>query len=887
MSIRLKLVSFVVTLKTIASMTIVFSIVPFFTLHSLNSAFAQSTHSQTDAERFLEACRQDLKNEKFQAALQDCHQAAEAYKAIADFKIEWKARVNLANAYLNLENYHQAIATAQQAFDTAKKIDDTSGQSKSLANIALAYDYLGKYDQAITYYQQWLAIAQASGDKIGMSKSLGNLGLAYENLNNYDKAFEYYQRWLAIAIEIKDRLAEGKALTNIGLIYDYMGKYDLAIASHLKSLEIALELNDRHLEGSAYGNIGITYQNLGKYDKAIESYQKSLTIAKASKDRPLESSALGNLGNIYFMSGNYPKAIEYHQQNLAIAQSLKDRQAESIALGNLGNVNLKLQKYTEAINFYNRQLAIAQDLKDKLGEGSAYGNLGIVYQDLGEYNLAFAYQQKYLAISREIKNRQGESYSLNSMALIMELQKQPELAILFYKQSVSVRESIRKDIRGLRKEDQQSFARTVSHTYRQLADLLLKRGRVTEALQVLDLLKVQELEDYLKNIQGNERTTQGIELLEPEKAISRDLLTISNEQVSKLNRDLANEIQKIPPSQLNKVPAYLQQISRGTVLLYPLILSNRVEIVLFSSNTPPIHRSVAIKENELENLIAQFRSDLQDNSSLDVKNSSQKLYDILIKPIESELSQAHTILYAPDGKLRYIPLAALYDGKQWLVEKYRISNLIAYNVTDFTQKSKAIPSILAGAYGNGNTKSGQSPLPASISEVREIASTFPNTVNLTNTAFSRAAIELEIPKHNILHLATHGDFNGKPNTSYIFFGNGDTISLSEIKDWKLSNIDLIVLSACQTGVGKLDNGIEILGFGYQVQLAGAKASLASLWKVSDDGTQALMKSFYENIKQGNLTKAEALQKAQVDSLRSNQFSHPFYWSAFILIGNGL
>ena len=103
----------------------------------------------------------------------------------------------------------------------------------------------------------------------------------------------------------------------------------------------------------------------------------------------------------------------------------------------------------------------------------------------------------------------------------------------------------------------------------------------------------------------------------------------------------------------------------------------------------------------------------------------------------------------------------------------------------------------------------------------------------------------------------------------------------------MSNIDLIVLSACQTGSGKLGNGIEILGFGYQVQLAGAKASIASLWKVSDEGTQALMKSFYENIKQGDRPTSEALRQAQIDTIRSQQFTHPFYWSAFILIGSGL
>ncbi|PZO43242.1 MAG: hypothetical protein DCF19_04615 [Pseudanabaena frigida] len=200
---------------------------------------------------------------------------------------------------------------------------------------------------------------------------------------------------------------------------------------------------------------------------------------------------------------------------------------------------------------------------------------------------------------------------------------------------------------------------------------------------------------------------------------------------------------------------------------------------------------------------------------------------------------------------------------------------------------KSSPNILGGAYGNGNAKTGQIPLPATIKEVSAISNTFLNTVNLIESAFSFSATEVQTPKHNILHLATHAEFNGNPNTSFIYFGNGDTVSLSNIKDWKMSNIDLIVLSACQTGSGKLGNGIEILGFGYQVQLAGAKASIASLWKVNDEGTQALMKSFYENVKIGDRPTSEALRQAQIDTIHSQQFSHPFYWSAFILIGSGL
>jgi CHAT domain-containing protein len=501
------------------------------------------------------------------------------------------------------------------------------------------------------------------------------------------------------------------------------------------------------------------------------------------------------------------------------------------------------------------------------------------------------YFQQALSIAREIGDRGDEGLALANLGIVLSKAKRPELAILFYKQSINVREAIRKDINELDKDIQKSYLTTVEKTYRNLADLLLKQGRVMEALQILDLLKVQELEDYLKNIKGSDRTVQGVRLLEPEKAVSDRLSNLKLEQADELNRSLASQIQQIPKSEINKVPDYLQQIPQGTVLLYPLILGDRLEIVLFSPNTQPISRTVNITKAKLESLVRDFKNDLSNYDSENVKVTATKLYELIIKPIEPELAQAQTILYAPDGILRYVPLAALYDGKQWLAKRYRISNLIAYTLSDFSPQPKYSPNILAGAFGGkaGERKFGQTALPSTVKEVQSIANLFQNSVTLTEDRFSRQAIESKFKNHNILHLATHAEFNvGVPDKSFIIFGNGDKIRLNEISDWQIPNINLIVLSACQTGIGtSLGSGIEILGFGYQVQKAGAKSAIASLWSVDDAGTQALMAAFYNELQKGDLTIAEALRNAQVSLIRSKQFNHPYYWSAFFAIGNGL
>jgi CHAT domain-containing protein len=197
--------------------------------------------------------------------------------------------------------------------------------------------------------------------------------------------------------------------------------------------------------------------------------------------------------------------------------------------------------------------------------------------------------------------------------------------------------------------------------------------------------------------------------------------------------------------------------------------------------------------------------------------------------------------------------------------------------------------------------------------VENLAAAIPGTRKLLDLAFNRKALVAGFNDYNIVHLATHAAFlQGSPDDSFILLGDGDRVTLRDIATWSLPSVDLVVLSACQTGMGgRLGNGEEILGFGYQMQETGARAAIASLWSVDDGGTQVLMNAFYAALQKGNITKAEALRTAQialitgdytglqqgvaaVDRTRSSlppsvsrRLSHPYYWAPFVLIGNGL
>lgn len=803
-----------------------------------------------EADRLFNQSIQQFQLSQFRESLTSAEQALQIYQEINDYPSQANVRLLLGNISIIFSQYDRAISSFKQSLELARQLQITNLEVKVLNNLGATYFALGQYQKAIEHHQQALKISQNLSDRQGESLSLGLLGNNYMALGQYQKALDVYQQYLAATKTIGDRQGEAYATGNIGNTYAYLGQYQKAVEWLQQSLQLARAIADRRGEAKALENLGNAYGYLNKYQQATDVYQQALVIYQQIGDRNGEATTLGNLGNTFNTLGQHQKAIEYLQQNLEIVRNIKDRQAEGATLGNLGNAYYSLKQYEKALDLY----------------------------------------RQHLTIVREIGERRAEAQANAEIAATLVNLNQNHLAIAFYKSSINITEAIRKDIRNLAQADRQSYLTTVADRYRHLADLLLKQGRVMESLQVLDLLKVQELEDYFKNIKGSDRTAQGVRLLEPEKAVSDKLLAISFDNSKDINTRLSNQILQLPQTEINKVPDYLKQIPNGTILLYPFILGDRLEIILFSSQNLPIQRTVNITKDKLEALVAEFKSGLIDAGSEDYKEPAIALYKLLIKPIEPELAQAQTILYAPDGILRYIPLSALNDGKQWLGEKYRISNLIAYTLSDFSPKPKKQPRILAGAFGGkaGAKKFGQQGLPATLKEVIAIANSFQDSITLIEDDFSRANTEAKFNSYNILHFATHAEFNdGVPENSFIIFGNGDKVRLNELTNWQIPNVELIVLSACQTGVGKLGSGVEILGFGYQIQKAGAKQAIASLWSVDDVGTQALMEAFYKELKTGNVTTVEALHRAQISLIKSSQFNHPKYWSAFFVIGNGL
>src|SRR5919199_1022551 len=825
----------------------------------------------------------------------------------------------------------------------------------------------GRYREAIQTYQQALVIYKKIGDRSSQGATLNSMGAIYHQQGNYNQALKFYQQALAIRKEVGDRIGEGRTLNNLGLLYDNQGQYAKALEFYQQALAIFQTLDNRREEGSLLNNLGGVYTQLGQYEQALSYYQQALVILREISDYKGEGATLHNIGFTYSQLEKYSQALDFYQQALATRQRIGHKAGAAVTLNNQGFIYNKLGKYFQALQSLERALALFQEIGDRAGEGNALDSIGTVYKSLGKYDKSIELYQQSLAIQREVNARPGERTTLSNIGSLLEKQNKPELALVFYKKSVNITETIRQDLQKLTIEEQKAYTETVADTYRSLADLLLSQGRILEAQQVLELLKVQELRNFTKNTRaGGENSgittnsneseilkihgtliTLGRKIEECQQCAERSKLLDQREVIAKefeenvrsLEQEIRDRTAKddtfVDPRKLGgNAEAIVSE--PGTVLIYPLVLENKIWILWAAKGG--ITQSIEVPQVGLKQLsekVVKFRQLLQNPNSdiAELKATGKQLYDWLLpQSLQKELkdNKIQNLVFSLDRVTRYIPMSAVFGGEKYLIENYNISTIISANLT---QTGERLPpgtqntSVLAA--GLSEAKKGYNPLPNVPAELNAIVHQSPTDsqgiypgLKLLNQAFNRKALRDNLAGHLILHIATHGKF--VPNNayaSYLLLGDGEELPIPEIQNMRdLNKIHLVVLSACETALGETEkDGYEITGLSYYFLEKGAKAVMASLWQVHDESTRLLMQQFYSNLAkstaQAPITKAQALRQAQLSLIRSDRttptladsrslvveprpgrqtpttkalgFSHPYYWAPFILIGNGL
>ncbi|WP_348983000.1 CHAT domain-containing protein [Brasilonema sp. UFV-L1] len=343
---------------------------------------------------------------------------------------------------------------------------------------------------------------------------------------------------------------------------------------------------------------------------------------------------------------------------------------------------------------------------------------------------------------------------------------------------------------------------------------------------------------------------------------------------------------------LTKLPVQVDKIDPQAAVIYPIILRDRLEVILSLPNQPLRHYTTTIPQEQVEQIVEQMQASLSRTSLTEERLPvAQKVYDLIVRPAEADLqaSKIKTLAFILDGSLKNLPMVALHDGQRYLLEKYSIAltpglQLLAPQPLQRQQ----IKVLVAGV---SQSTQGFAALPGVESEVSEIKSEIPAQV-LLNQTFTSAAIQKQIRANpfQVVHLATHGQFSSNAADTYILTWDGrlDVKQLGEILRTREQStptpIELLVFSACQTAEGDKRAALGLAGVAVR---SGARSTLGTLWSVEDKSTADFMAEFYRQLANSQTTKAEALRQAQLKLLKEPGYKHPFYWAGFVLVGNWL
>lgn len=888
------------------------------------------------------------------------------------------------------DSYNLAFTKFQSAAKIFAEIDDKINLGRALLGSGLVKDLISENDDAVKFYGQALEIFRAAGNKKLEATTLSNLGKLHYDIGENRKALDFQNQALILRKETGDRSGEALTTDFLGLIYSALGERQKALRLFNQSLPIHQELGETVAQANTLSNIGLVYTELGENRKAIEYFDRSLTLRKSANDRNGEAVTLNNLGLATDNLGDYPKAIEHYEKAIGIFTALGFENRTATILSNLSVIHINLGNYQKSLEYSRRALAIRQKSDEKSGTATTLNNIGNALMNLGELRQAADEFNKALFLAKTTDNKGLEAIILGNLMQIYERGKNTDAAIFYGKQTINNYQELRRNIKDLDRSTQQNYLKSIENNYRFLADLLIETGKFAQAEQILQMLKEEEYFDFVKrdaneiktlnqrvilNDKENELlkrytsladkiTSIGEEfqtLERKKRLLSRTNETLSAEEQKKfdelsaqiadanasfklfLEKELIGEFgaEKTKGIEIDRnLQSKLKKWGDGTVAVYTVVTENRYRVIL-TTPTLQIDGKTEIKAAVLNKKIFDFRNALQ-NPDLDPRPLGKEIYDILIKPIEKDLTaaKAKTLVWSLDGSLRYIPLAALSpDGTNYLVEKYQ-NVVITPKTRDDLSDSNAEWKALGMGVSEAQTvvypdfpdeKIAVGALPAAKVEINAIIRD-ENNPNENGILGGKKFLDQDFTlknftdslaqetadgnrKFTVVHLASHFRLGNNWANSFLLLGNAKILTLEALSsspEIDFGEVELVTLSACNTAFGADANGKEIDSLAEAIQTKSARAVLATLWEVADESTASLMSNFYRLKKENpKLTKAEAIQKAQkllidgnsktpkpapavsADKTKTPKFNaekdrplaHPFFWSGFVLIGN--
>ncbi len=856
---------------------------------------------------------------------------------------------DMGNAYTEQGEFDLALDYYQKALEIRKKILGEMHPETALSynNIGIIWKEKAQYDKAIEYHQKAIEIQKKifGDDYPELANYYQGIGNAYKDKMELDQAMEYYQKAYSIRKKAysENHPLVAKDIINIATIYSEKGDFDNAMSYFQNALRIQKQtLGEGHPDMAiTYNNLGNIYEKDGQHDLALAFYLNALDIKKAvvGEMHPEIADYYTNIGNIYAAKGDNEQALDYHRKALDIKIQFYGQKHPAVVLPylNIAQIYYKEQEYSEALNYYQRSLS--SNVKNFNPEATNTFANPIIADYYNAQNLLSSLRGKAKALVGKYKQGGVEQDLMTAYACYVKcdtiigiIRKTStsktdkiefgKVSSKIYDEAIDVcfkLDQLQKNILGSKYLKQAFY-----FSEKNKAGVLLEALASSEAKKFAgipdDLL---EEERNLKNQIAALETKLAETYDEKSEGTIRDELFKLNRKYDKLIADFEKNYPEYHEMKYNNESLSVEQLQsvldNETAVREYFVGDSLISIFTITKDKIMMEKSVPDDAFDLQ--IFSFRKAITSNSLSDVKQyvkDAYKYYNLLFPTALPE--NIVRLVVIPDGNLGLIPFEALlteaYSGKYeqfhkypYLIKKYEIS--YNYSARLFYKESKASVPVentgswlgYAPVFNNVSNlminENYISPLPATEDEVNTIKKEFEAKNHVVEAKFFDDASETylkskEVKKFKYLHIATHGFVNSeKPELSGIILsqkksdGNDGVLYTGEIYNMEL-NSDLVVLSACETGLGKVSKGEGIIGLSRALLYAGTNNIIVSLWKVADESTSELMIDFYAHLLSNEVLAksvyANSLHASKLNMINGKKFSHPFFWSPFILVG---